>query len=148
MVDASGAMSTGGAIAMQVIHFTEGASDWFDGIVPNTLVLYHSPLGEGEAHLRCLHLAPGAPTNNPPATLDYAHLVGHCQILVIQDPGGRANLLCGMGMIIKATVPCRLECERGAIVLAVGSQRPEPTARGISIPERIAGQHWPGQELY
>ena len=116
--------------------------------LPNTLVLYHPPWGEGEAHLRCLYLVPGTPINDPPATHDYAHLVVQEQALVIQDPRGRANLLCGMGMTIKATVRCCLESERGAIVLAVESQRPEPAAQGISIPERISGQQWPGQELY
>jgi hypothetical protein len=53
-----------------------------------------------------------------------------------------------MGVIIKGIVRCRLEIERGAVVLAVESQRPKPTAQGISIPQRIAGQHWPGQVLY
>ena len=114
----------------------------------NTLVLYHSPWGEGDAYLRSLHLVPGIPINDPRATRDCARLVVHGQVLVIQDPGGRANVLCGMGMIIKGIVRCRLEGERGAIVLAVESQRPEPTAQGISIPESIAGQHWPGQEFY
>ena len=116
--------------------------------LPNTLVLYHPPWGEGEAHLRGLYLVPGTPINDRPATHDCAHLVVQGQVLVIRDPGGRANVLCGMGMIVKATVRCRLESERGAVVLAVESQRPEPTAQGISIPERIAGQHVPGQELY
>ena len=132
---------------MQVIHFTEGASDWSTDFLANTLVLYHSSWGEGEAHFRRLHLVPGFPINDPPATHDYAHRVVQAQVLVIQDPGGRANLLCGIGRTIKATVRCRLESERGAVVLAVESQRPEPPAQGISIPERIPGQHWPGQEL-
>jgi hypothetical protein len=132
---------------MQVIHFTEGATDWSTGFLANTLVLYRSSWAEGEALLRCLHLVPGMPINDPPTTHDYAHRVVQGQVLVIQDPGGRANILCGMGMIINATARCRLKSERGAIVLAVESQRPEPTAQGISIPERIAGQHWPGQEL-
>ena len=132
---------------MQVIHFTEGASDWSTDFLANTLVLYHSSWGEGEALVRYLHLVPGTPINDPPATHDNAHRVVQSQVLVIQDPRGKANLLCGMDMIIKETVRCRLESERGAIVLSVESQRPEPKAQGISIPERIAGQHWPGQEL-
>ena len=131
---------------MQVIHFTEGASDWSKDFLANTLVLYHSPWGEGEAHFCCLHLLQGIPINGPHA--DCAHLAVHGQLLVIQDPGGRVNFLCGMGMIIEGIVRCRPERERGAVVLAVESQHPEPTAQGISIPQRIAGQHWHGQELY
>ena len=133
---------------MQVIHFTEGASDWSTDFLANTLVLYHSSWGEGEAHVRCLHLLPGIPINDPHATHDCAHLAVHGQLLVIQDPGGRVNFLCGKGMIIKGIVRCRLESERGTVVLAVESQRPEPPAQGISIPERIAAQRWPGQEFY
>jgi len=132
---------------MRVIHFTEGATDWLNGFRARFARSVPLASGEGETYLGCLHLMRGARINDPPETHDCALLVVHGEVVVSEDHGGRADLSCGMGVVIEANVPYHLESERGAIVLTVEARRLVPTAQGISTPERIAGQRWPGEEL-
>jgi hypothetical protein len=62
---------------MQVIISRKAPVTGSTDFLANTLVLYHSPWGEGEAHFRCLHRLPGIPINGPHATHDCAHLAVH-----------------------------------------------------------------------
>lgn len=93
-------------------------------------------------HVGGLHLTPGARIIDPSATRDYA--AGRAG-RVVEGHGGRNNLSCGMGAVIKAADPHPLESERAAIAPTVEAQRLEPTAQGISTPPRITGQRRPGE---
>ena len=130
---------------MRVIHFTEGATDWLFGFRAQLARSVSLVSGDGDTHVSCLHLKPCARIIDPPATHDCALLVVHGQVLVVEDHGASINLSCGMGAVIKAADRYHLECERGAIVLTVESL--EATPQGISTPQRIAGQRWPGEDL-
>lgn len=59
--------------------------------------------------------------------------------------GARLDLLSGMGLVIDAGERFTLESPQGAIVLLVESERLAANERGISSPERIKGQRWPGE---
>jgi hypothetical protein len=60
-----------------------------------------------------------------------------------QSPQIRIDIHAGMGCVLDADEAYALESEEGAIVLIVESDRLLPHARGISTPERVAGQTWP-----
>jgi hypothetical protein len=53
----------------------------------------------------------------------------------------------GMGVVLSAGEPVRLESDEGAIVIAVEAPRLIATLRGCSTPGRTMGQRWPGERL-
>ncbi len=132
---------------MQVIHFTQGATDWLTGFSARRSRSVSLATGTGDTHLGCLHLMPGARIDEPPITHDCALLVVHGQVLVLEDVGSRVILSRGTGTVMKAGSRYQMESERGAIVLTFESKRLAATLQGISSPDRIAGQHWPGNHL-
>jgi hypothetical protein len=133
---------------MQVIHFTRGATDPLKDFCAKGTGFVPLVDGGGDAHVSCLHLSAGAQISEPPATHDCALLVVHGHVIMtVEDSGARLDLYSGVGAVLKAGEHYGLESPLGAIVLAVESQRLEPTRRGISTPGRIAGQRWPGEDV-
>ena len=61
--------------------------------------------------------------------------------------GSPIALLAGVGDVLEIGEFYRIHTEQGAIVLAVECDQLNPTAEGISRPERIAGQLWPGRQV-
>lgn len=51
-----------------------------------------------------------------------------------------------MGCLVRAGEHYALESKSGAIILIVDADILEAQTPGISSPERIAGQHWPGEQ--
>lgn len=132
---------------MQVIHFTQGATDELNGRFRALGVGSVSLAdGAGDTHLTCLHFVPGATVLAPPVTHDSALLIVFGKVNVMLDVGDRAFLSVGMGVIIEAGRHYSLQSPTGAIAIAVESQRLQATAHAISTPERIMGQHWPGEQ--
>ena len=131
---------------MQIIHFTQGATDELSGF--RALGVGSVPLadGSGDTHVTCLHFCPGAKILAPPVTHDSALLIVSGEVNVVFDVGGRAHLSAGMGVITDAGQHYSLESRTGAIAIAVESQRLQATVRAISTPERIMGQRWPGEQ--
>jgi len=128
---------------MQVIHFTHGATDPLENASRSALIDLAN--GRGDTRISCLHLAAGAEILEPPATHDCAVLLVHGRItLAAADTGLRLELLAGVGVLVKTGERYTLESEQGAILLVVEAQELKATRQGISTPQRITGQRWPG----
>jgi hypothetical protein len=133
---------------MQVIHFTEGATDPIDGFESHGVRFV--PLAAGQrdedATVSCYHLAARAWIAETPFVHD-------CVLLLVQgrvilwwgEERSRLDMSGGMGAVLSAGEPFLLETDEGAVVLAVESPRLSSTAQGRSCPRRIAGQRWPGE---
>ena len=130
---------------MQIIHFTEGATDELEGFQARDVRSVPLADGSGDTHLTCLHLSPKAYIWDPPITHSRALLVVSGRVTVIFLNGGRAWLSGGVGVIIDAGDRYSVESEQGAIIIAVECKELTPTERAISTPERIMGQRWPGE---
>jgi redox-sensitive bicupin YhaK (pirin superfamily) len=134
---------------MDVIHFTHGATDPM--LVAGTRGAHFLPLadGEGDAHIGCVHLDPGATVESPSITHAVALLVVHGRITVTADATGKiAWLSGGMGCVLKRDEAYSLQSGPGAIVLIIEAHTLNSTIRGISTPERIKGQSWPNDALF
>lgn len=132
---------------MQVIHFTRGAADLLDGFRAREAALVNLANADGASQISCLHLAPGAQVLEPPATHDCALLLVHGRMTVTaHDTGVRLALEAGVGITVGTGERYTLESETGAIVIAIDAPRINPTAAGISTPQRTGGQRWPGEE--
>jgi redox-sensitive bicupin YhaK (pirin superfamily) len=133
---------------MDVIHFTRGATDPLQDA--GTRGAHFLPLadGEGDAHIGCVHLEPGATIESPSLTHAAALLVVHGRITVTAHAaGGIAWLSGGMGCVLKRDEAYSLESLVGAIVLIVEAHSLSAHLRGISTPQRISGQTWPSDAL-
>ena len=127
---------------MRIIYFTQGATDRvtaFDALGLNFLPLLD---GNGECHVGCAHLDPGARVPAPSLTHAAALLVVHGQVTVCAHC--RVDMSGGMGVVLAKGEPYSLETEAGAIILVVESNELIAHRRGISSPPRIVGQQWPG----
>jgi redox-sensitive bicupin YhaK (pirin superfamily) len=127
---------------MDVIHFTHGATDpliSFGAAGVRFLPLVDGP---SECHVSCAHLDAGAKIPAPSQTHAAALLVVHGKVTVWTDC--RVQLSGGMGAVLAEGEAYRLETDTGAIILIVESTELTAHRRGISSPERIAGQTWPG----
>jgi hypothetical protein len=103
---------------MDVIHFTHGATDPLESVGIRGAHFVPLADGEGDAHVRCVHLDLDATIESPSLTHAAALLVVHGRIKVSAHViGAIAHLRGGMGF------------------------------RGISTPERITGQTWPSDAL-
>ena len=88
-----------------------------------------------------MHLEQSARIAWPSRTYAAALLVVHGRIIVTAH--ARIDIHAGMGCVFDKDEPYSLTSEPGAIVLIVESDKLTPHARGISSPQRIAGQTWP-----
>ena len=131
---------------MRVINFTEGATDFVLG--RNAHRVRSVPLlrGDGFSNITCLHLLPGSTFTSPPAEQHYALLIVSGRVMaVFFDTGAHINFYGGMGMVLSPGERYTLESRKGAILIAVEAKQLNPTREGISTPQRIMGQRWPGE---
>ena len=106
--------------------------------------------GHDETYLSCLHFEPGGWIADPPVVRDTAILVvsGKVVLIGIEPVDMRLDLSPGVGITLNADEAYRMKSDTGAIVLVVEAERLEPTRGGISTPERIMGQLWPGEACH
>jgi mannose-6-phosphate isomerase-like protein (cupin superfamily) len=131
---------------MDVIHFTQGATDplnAFDSIGVRFLPLAD---GQGDTHVSCAHLNPGAEIQAPSLTHAAALLVVHGRITVT-TPEARIDIHAGMGCVFEKGEPYSLRSDAGAILIILESDQLVTNRRGVSTPERIAGQTWPSDTV-
>jgi hypothetical protein len=128
---------------MDVIHFTQGATDPLNDFDAKGVRFLPLADGTGDSHVSCAHLQPGATVNAPSLTHAAALLVVHGRITITTQHRARIRLLAGMGAVFGSDEPYSMESDTGGIVLIVESDALTAHTRGISTPERIAGQTWP-----
>jgi hypothetical protein len=131
---------------MQVIHFTEGATDLLWGFRAEGTRFVPLADGDGDVHVSCLHLLPGAFISEPPVTHDCAVLIVHGYVVVVGDC--RLDLYAGVGFVVNAGERYSLESSEGAILIVAEPRSLEATSCGRSTPQRIMGQRWPGDPGY
>lgn len=136
---------------MRVIHFTEGATDPVQGFCAHgvRVVPLADGAGQDETYLSCLHFDPGGWIADPPVVRDTAILVvsGKVVLIGIEPVDMRLDLSPGVGITLNADEAYRMKSDTGAIILVVEAERLEATRGGISTPERIMGQLWPGESM-
>ncbi len=133
---------------MQVIHFTQGTTDPIDDFDAQGIRFVPLAGGEndGDPTVSCIHLIPGGRIAETPCIHDCALLVVQGRLKLTEiEYSIRLDLSAWMGVVLSAGEPVQLESEEGAIVVAVESPRLTATARGRSTPDRVSGQHWPGE---
>lgn len=131
---------------MRVIHFTQGATDplWNTASGARYVLLAD---GFGTTHLSCLHLEPGAKIAEAPTGAATALLLVHGYgVLWTRHPSElRIDISPGMGFVFQAGSRYSLQSRTGMIYLLVEATTLEAAAAGISTPDRIRGQLWPGE---
>jgi hypothetical protein len=132
---------------MNIIHFTERATDTLDSF--NATAARFLPLadGSGNVHVSCLHLKEGGTITAP--SIDHAALLcvhGRITITTL-DPAMRIDIHAGMGCVFDPGERYSIESATGAIVIIVESDSLFAHERGISSPERIAGARWPSDSV-
>jgi hypothetical protein len=132
---------------MDVIHFTHGATDPLTGFESSGARFLPLADGSGDTHISCLHLEKGSRITAPSITHAAALLVVHGRITIITHLQARIRFSGGMGAVFNRHEPYSLETDTAAIVLIVEAAELTPHARGISTPQRIAGQRWPSDAL-
>jgi len=128
---------------MFVIHFTQGATDPLNGFSASGASFVPLADGTGDTHISCLHLEQGASIAAPSITHAATLLVVHGRITIVTHIEARIQFSGGMGAVFTDHEPYTIESDTGAIVLIVEAADLKPHARGISTPQRIAGQRWP-----
>jgi hypothetical protein len=108
---------------MDVIHFTQGATDPLNDFGAKGVRFLPLADGTGDPHVSCAHLESGATIQAPSITHTAALLVVHGQISVITEHGARINILAGMGAIFDRNEPYTIESDTGAIILIVESDK-------------------------
>ena len=134
---------------MDIVHFTENATDPLEAFGAGRASFVPLADGEGDTHVSCLHLQPGGTITAP--SIDHAAtlLVVHGRINMSSREGQALNLTihAGMGCVTRAQEPYAFSSDMGAIVLIVESTTLKPHPQGISSPQRIAGATWPSDVL-
>ncbi len=130
---------------MQIIHFTQGATDPLQSFDSKGVRFLPLADGNGDTHVGCVHLESSAEIKAPSLTHAAALLVVHGRITITSRGGAPTNLNihAGMGCVVDKDEPYTFSSEAGAIVLVVESDALTAHERGISTPTRIAGQTWP-----
>jgi hypothetical protein len=131
---------------MDVLHFTPGSLDP-DNVCRHGTVA-HMPLasGSGEFEISCLYLAPGGQIAVPPGR--------HAQLLLVVNgkseatfpQGLRLEPSAGVGVLLKEGESCQLKSTTGAVIITLEGNQIEADPCGISSPQRVMGQQWPGFE--
>lgn len=130
---------------MHVIHFTEGATDPLQAFGSQGVRFVPLADGCGDAHVSCLHMTPGATISAPPDTDDCLLLFLHGTAVFRADHGPMLELQAGVRLVLRAAEHYTLETQSGAVVLTIECDELAAHQRGISTPERIMGQRWPGE---
>ena len=68
--------------------------------------------------------------------------------MTIKTPSARIDIHAGMGVVFDDHERYTLDSDTGAILLIFEADTLTAHARGISIPQRIAGQTWPSDGLF
>ena len=99
--------------------------------------------GRGDSHLGCAHLDPGATVAAPSLTHAVTLLVvqGRVTLRTVKPPN-RFDLSAGAGAILQKDESYSLDSDIGAILLILETDELAAHPRGISSPDRIAGQTW------
>jgi hypothetical protein len=133
---------------LRVIHFTVGATDPLEESAALNARFVQLAVGSGESQLGCLHLATGGNLPRRSIAQDCALLTVQGNITLIEDSTGlRLPIWGGMGVVLNANEYFALESDVGGIMLLIQGQQLRALESGISTPQRIMGQHWPGEEL-
>jgi hypothetical protein len=130
---------------MDVIHFTLGATDPLRGFFSRNVLFVPLADGTGECHVSCAHLGPFAKIDAPSLTHAAALLIVHGKVTIETDHA-RIVLSGGMGCMLAKAEGYTVNTDDGAIILIVEAGELVPHPRGISSPQRIAGQTWPGDQ--
>jgi hypothetical protein len=132
---------------MDVIHFTEGATDPLLAFRARLARLV--PIAEGpHVRLSCLNLASDAAIIKPPTKKACVLLLVHGQIdFWMTTPTSRLELTAGVGVTLEAGERNALQSKRGAILMVIESDDLHVHPCGISTPERIQRAQWPGYPL-
>lgn len=73
-------------------------------------------------------------------------LTVHGSVTLIEDSFGmRLPVSGGMGVVLEANEYFTLESDEGGIMLLIQSRHLKALESGISTPQRIMGQRWPGE---
>lgn len=135
--------------SLNVIHFTHGATDRLQGLRSHgvSVVMLADGGGADETYVSCLHFEPGGWVTDPPAERASAILLVHGEVTLDETRPYlvRHFLSPGMGVVMAADVPYRIESATGAILIVVEAEHLQATECGISTPERIFAQLWPGE---
>jgi redox-sensitive bicupin YhaK (pirin superfamily) len=105
--------------------------------------VYFVSLADGidESHLGCAHLDPGATIESAPQTHAAALLVVHGRVTIgTHHPSSRVQVHAGMGCVFAKDERYTMHSESSAIILIVEADKLDAEPRGISTPQRIAGQ--------
>lgn len=135
---------------MRVVHFTEGATDPLHGFRAHGVrfVPLVDGAGHDETYVSCIHFEPGGWISDPPVLRDAAVFVVQGVVTVVgRKPTIRLELSPGVGVVVDADARYRVESDGGAVVTLVEAERLAATDLGMSSPERIWGQVWPGEQL-
>jgi redox-sensitive bicupin YhaK (pirin superfamily) len=132
---------------MNIIHFTERATDPLKGFDAAGARFLPLADGEGNSHISCLHLETNARIEAPSITHAAALLVVHGRMTIEPAHGATIDFSGGMGAVFNPNEPYTLTSETGAILLLVESQQLTAHERGISTPDRIAGATWPSDQV-
>jgi hypothetical protein len=144
-------------LTVKVIHFTEGATDPIEDFEARGVryVPLASAQGEvGASVVSCFHISAGGRITETPCVHDCVLLVvqGRLTLWGIDDPErlhlfpARIDMFAGMGVVLNAGEPMRIESDEGAIVVAVEAPQLLATARGLSTPARLWHARWPGEQ--
>jgi hypothetical protein len=134
---------------MDVVHFTRGATDPLLSVGIRGAHFLPLADGEGGSHIGCVHLDPGATVESPSLSHAAALLVVHGRLEVtLHFTGAIIGISAGVGCVFKKDELYSLESPIGAIFLVVEADTVISHARGISSPQRIAGQTWPSDVLF
>jgi hypothetical protein len=134
---------------MDVIHFTHGATDPLVAFDSKGVRFLPLADGQGDTHVSCAHLEPGATIDAPPLTHAATLLVVHGRITITRNRDLDLNIAIsgGMGVVFQSNEPNALNANIGAILMIIESDALRAHPRGISSPQRIAGQTWPSDVL-
>jgi hypothetical protein len=129
-----------------VVFFVEGATDPIDAF--GAVGVRHVPLATGpedcDTRVSCFHLAAGARITEIPTCQDSVFLVVQ-GYLTADWCSGDIEMSAGMGVVLEAGRAVRVWSDDGAVLILVEAPRLVATQRGVSTPDRIMGQGWPGE---
>ena len=132
---------------MQVIHFTEGATDPIHGFGAHRV--RHVALAAGQRDtdvtVSCYHLGAGGRIGDTPFVHDCVLLLVVGRLTFWWESKYPLDLSAGMGIVLSAGEPFVIEADEQAILVAVESPQLSSMPGGISTPTRIMGQRWPGE---
>lgn len=132
---------------MQVIHFTEDATDQLWGSLGPGARIVTLLEATGDVHVTCLHLSPGSHISDLSVTHDRAALVVHGKVAIHGGkPEHRLDLSAGVGVIVPAGQRFSIDSAEKSIVLTMEAQWLESAFDEISTSASNPGERWPGEE--